>query len=44
MAAGGGNLMDFAARIPTAEAGYAQGKRIAADLRTRWRGAANTLT
>jgi NTE family protein len=44
MAAGGGNLMDFAARIPTAEAGLAQGKRIAADLRTRWRGAANTLT
>jgi hypothetical protein len=36
MAAGGGNLMDFSLRVPTAGAGRAHGRRIASDLRPLW--------
>jgi NTE family protein len=36
LAAGGGNLMDVAARIPTADAAYAQGQRLAAVLDPAW--------
>ena len=36
IAAGGGNLMDAAARVPTADAGFEQGKRIAGELLSRW--------
>ncbi len=36
MAAGGANLMDFALRVPTAEAGHAHGVRLAPDLRPMW--------
>ena len=36
MAASGANLMDFSLRVPSAEAGFAHGKRIAPDLLTGW--------
>jgi NTE family protein len=36
LAVGGANLMDYAARIPTARAGHAQGLRIAGDIAPEW--------
>jgi NTE family protein len=44
VAAGGANLMDSAARVPAAEAGYAHGLRIADDLQPMWISGATAST
>ena len=44
VAAGGANLMDFGARVPAAEAGYAHGKRIADELQPMWSAGATAST